>query len=249
MISSLSCYLDDYVEHLHSSPAPFPPISQLPPLYLQNRYSTLTWLFDWAARLRLPSHPVQMAVLLTDSFIAQRHITTSEVYRLIAALCLQICTKLEERDTLTMDAVKNELKNCPLSTFAMSKIELLILETEHWSINRPTAASASRVLLQSACPNFDFSAVYECSDAFAALIYCDSDLISENSTVNLAVASVCAALEKLDQTEFRDAWLSRITDLFDPQKVSILLLKIRRRVQTLTSEDETTSGSDTFEDN
>lgn len=249
MIAAVDCYLPEYIEQL-KCPSPVPSaLNKFPPVYIHHRSATLTWLFDWAARLQVPSHCAQLATLLTDSFVAQRQVATCEVFRLIAGIALGIATKLEEMKYVSMEDIQNELRDCPLSVESLSKVELLMLETEHWSILRPTAASVSRLLLQVTCPKFDFEVVYRCSDAYAALIYSDLELLADLDAATVAITSVCAALEKMEQTDFRDGWFSRVSSLCDQQTIALLLLKVRKRVQALTSEDETASGSDSFEDN
>lgn len=242
MISSVQGYLQDYISTVKTETQHQKSLPLASPIYLDHRESVMNWLFDYGEQLSVESHCIQQACLLMDVFISSRNIDTFEVYQLIAGLCLNITTKLESQISINVLEMP-VLMGLSLSPTVMSQIEILILDTVRWKVVRPTAAGMSRLMLQMVCPEYNFEMLWKYSDAFAALCYCNSEL-AHTDPITLAVATVCAALDKLKQYDFKAGWLSHIQAYFSPTEVEALLSRIQKLISQL-GDDGSSDSTDT----
>ena len=243
MISAVQCYVQDYVSEGRVKDTHGEALQHSSQVWLEKRESIMNWLFDWGEQLGQSSHCIQQACVLSDLFISSRHIDTPEVFQLIVGLALNITAKLDSQFPLTLAELSQAI-SCPLSPAALSKVELLMLDTVGWRVAKQTAAGMSRLLLQVTCPEFNFQTLWKYSDAFAALCYCNSEL-AKNDACTIAVATVCAALDKLNQRDFKESWLAHIKEWFSPSAVSLLLSRIQKLVSHLEEDrcSDSTEGS------
>lgn len=243
MISAVQCYLQDYVSEGALTDSHAEALQRCPRCWLEKRESVMNWLFDWGEQLGLSSHCIQQACILSDLFISSRQVDTPEVFQLIVGLSLNITAKLDSRFPLTL-AELSQVINCPLSPAAISKVELLMLDSVGWRVARQTAAGMSRLLLQVTCPDFNFQTLWKYSDAFAALCYCNVELAKMNAGT-IAVATVCAALDKLNQRDFKEGWLAHTQGWFSQATVTLLLTRINKLVSQLEEDrcSDSTEGS------
>lgn len=205
------------------------------PVTFPQRTQTLTWLFELAYTYGLSAKTMQLACCYLDE-VAIRLRDEREL-KVIALTCLFVASKMEETAALAPSTVA---KVTGLTEDEVLQLELYVLVTLNWNLDRLTSAELIRLMLIFQAPGHDFSQVILESDCFASIGYQDAALASKGPVV-VALASVCCALERHSSLEFRDQWLDTVlpaTALSKSdvsQATGLLWTQLRERFQTETA--------------
>lgn len=215
---------------------------ELSAVTVEQRDNIISSILELSQDLQVSVKTTQLAISITDSFLAVKSLKNSSVLGLVALVSFSLAVKYEEGSVMTFDMLHN-FGNKKYSHDAIATTENYILTTLKWSLNLPTASEIFRILLSYTCENTDLSQLEKVADNYANICYSDWELVKEGP-MSIAVVAVLCALDRFGYYEFKQGWISRLQTYMklELDKLETMVNRVYSNLEDMSRLSEDSNG-------
>lgn len=149
-----------------------------------------------------------LVVVYFRLFTLRRPTNKLSILKLIACTCLSLAFKYEENREIE-SSKKYDICEQKFSLEVINETELYVLKVLEWKLDKLTSSEILYYLFDFLPDKLEINKIYEKADSFVFIAVCDYH-ISNNASLDIAVAGGVCALINCELRELADDWLSEL---------------------------------------
>ena len=208
-----------------------------------HRRRLTEWIFELSADQGLPHRSVQQAIHIIDCFLSKIPIKSLSTLEIIGLVSISLCLKYEHGGKISPSEIqKNGCAQVPKEAYIYT--EIMMAKTLGWDMEKPTASEFLSLIFEATCEKFDYSSLLRRAEDYMQVCYCNYDICLQGP-FSIAVACAICVFEDLRYCDFKDAWVSKLSQDFglDLGAVERIVESIHIQKPFIPSEDTSTCTS------